>query len=299
MNNLYKKVMNSYIRRKNNKAFLKICNTGDYQQIDTFLNNTPSDLLDINTYDYYYNNGYLLACQGGCIETLKRLEARHINIEQINSNGQNAFLVAISHGNLDILKYLMVKININKLDVEGNNVYILASKTGKIDVMKFLERETEINKLHTNFNGYNAYTIHRDLCTCPEKTKEYENMRISVMHLARNGYPVSFLTQRKYLADIYYQLYYLLKPSYYCASKLDNIKCNICLTKLYTTQAVIKCSHNHTSHVKCFINKSCKKICDRYSGYNHYSYPDISDSCIQCNEPYIMKQENVRIILIE
>ena len=186
----------------------------------------------------------------------------------------------------------------NKLDVNGNNAFILASKHGRINIMKYLGDKTEIDIMHTNNDNHNAYSIHRYLCSCPESSQTYENMRLSVIYLAQIGYPVNFQGIRNFICDTYYQLYYKLEPHYYNISKYDNCQCNICKYKFYNNQTVLKCNHGHLAHVKCFVAKSCQIMCKQYNGYNHVSYPDYTERCAECNEPYIMKQSNVRVIQI-
>lgn len=300
MSNFFHKIFNCFEKRINNNKLISLINEGDYDKIRSFLDSTPKHLYDINAHDSLYNNIYLLACQHDNIDLLKLLEQKDIDINNNNANGHNALLVSVIHGSTNIFTYLIekMKLNINKLDVYGNNIYILASKNGNIKIMKYLEKNTEIDILHTNNDGYNAFTIHRYLCSCPETVKIYENMRLSVIYLAQNGFPVHFSNSQKYLADVYYQLYYRLTPIYHNIGKHDNIKCNICDNKFYKNQTVLKCNHNHLSHVKCFVTKSCKNSCKHFNGFNHNSYPDYSDTCIQCNDPYVMKQSNIRVIQI-
>jgi hypothetical protein len=300
MNKYFQKMINCFERRRNNRKLIHLMDNGDYDEIRAFLDITPDHLFDINTCDGIYNNSYLLGCKIGSLDILKLLEHRGADKQKINARGENGLLIASANGHIDILPHLIgkVKLNVNKLDVYGNNAYILASKNGKVKVLKYLEQNTELDILHTNHEGRNAFSIHRYLCSCPETIKVYENMRLSVTYLAQNGYPVLFSGHHKFIADIYYQLYYRLKPSYYSVSKYDGVKCNICKAKFYDNQTILKCKHNHISHVNCFVAKACKSMCIQYGGFNHNSYPEYAETCIECNQPWIMKQENIRIIRI-
>lgn len=300
MNNIFQKIFNCIEKRKNNNQLLYLLKKGEYDDIRTFLDKTPTHLYNINTCDSQYNNAYLLACKIGNIDIMQLLENKNIDIHKVNCKGHNAILIASIYGHENVLKYLIdkCKLNNNKLDVDGNNSYMLASKHGRVEIMKFLEKNTDIDIYHYNNNGQNAFTIHRYLCNCPENVKAYENMRLSVIHLAKNGFPTHFSGKSIYLADIYYRLYYKLTPVYCTVSKYDNNSCNICKYKFYTNQTILRCPHGHMSHVKCFVSNSCYKMCDVYTGFNHYSQPDNTESCIECNEPYIMKQDNIRVIKI-
>ena len=296
MNTIIQKFKNYKEIYNNNREFLKLCKTGKASDIENFLRTTPTNLININTCDRDNNNGYLLACVSNKPEVLSLLDSYDINIQHVNYSSQNAFLMAVWHGNKEVLDYLKDKVNISKLDKNGNNAYIYASLKGNTKIMYYLENALKINIHHNNFNGDNAFTIHKNLCTSSASPQILQNMKKSVIYLAKRGYNIKYVKNTNTIPDVLYQLYYKYDPKYYLMTEDKVIKCVCCNEIIKENQNILMCKHNHLYHVYCFIMKACETNRSKYRGYFHIDRANLLESCSICNEPFILKQSNLRTV---
>jgi hypothetical protein len=286
--NVYRKIQDYFIRQQNNQTFLSLCSEGNSENVISFVMITNIYLLDYNCRDKNNNNAILLACQYDNVELIKYLIDINIDINAVNSQQMNAYLLAAKYNNIKLIKYFTNKLNINKVNIYGYNAYIIASLNGNTNIMNYLNKYTPIDIYHTSYNGKNAFTLFRQNKRIDKYTNYYKSMIKSVHYMASNGYDVDFKEcEHLYLCDIYYQLYY----------KLDNVdmissndKCNLCETKYLSGELVLVCTHNHITHVSCYVMSK-----EKYQNMNTSQIYNF-DSCYKCREPNLLNQKNIKLI---
>lgn len=122
-------------------------------------------------------------------------------------------------------------------------------------------------------------------------TKQGEQMMFnSVTYLALSGYIVRFNSSKQFsLSDVYYELYYELKPEIEFISLKT---CMLCFGIINNRTYIVKCKHNHMFHLTCSINYAYK--CHDYISCNYnYMSSDLIRYCPVCRDPYMLKQENI------
>jgi hypothetical protein len=288
MTSLYNKFVNYQKKKETNKGLLKGCLVNNL----TLVNECLQKDHDINYKNCNGFNAYLACCIGGNLEILKKLEEHNINTKIINNQSENAYLVAVKHNNINLLSHLeSTSINTNKLNRYGENAYIIASKYGHVDILKHLDQNNIVDKYHKNYNGDDAFTIHKVNVLYPTDPK-FNIIRKSIIYLASIGFNASFSGTMDYIADAYYQLYYKLTPQTYKLPNPDS-KCELCQKHLLHNQLILICGHKHMVHINCYVYSRYKE--DRgYRWYNNFK--GRMDNCIICNEPYLLRQSNIRKI---
>jgi|688.fasta_scaffold08485_14 hypothetical protein len=117
------------------------------------------------------SNAFLLAINYENIRIIKYLVSKDFNIHYVNYNKESAFLIAscCERNDTKILKYLeSIGLNIHIKDIYMNNAYLKAAYNGDIKYMKYLESRG-ININCKNIYGLSAYNIAFD----DSKTKAY------------------------------------------------------------------------------------------------------------------------------
>jgi len=151
--------------------YLIACYCGNVKAIDIFLEEKKmNDNLTNNSKNYLGkiidfvdekgNNGYMLACMNGKLETMKHLEKKGIKSDTINSKGTTPYLMAVSHGHLDIMEYMEKKgFNINAKDDAKCDAFLNASVNDRVEIMEYLVKKGFDPHVRTKEKGYNAFHL--------------------------------------------------------------------------------------------------------------------------------------------
>ena len=277
---LYDVAKTYYNKKKHNKKLLKtIKESNSFDEISSVLTQY-SMFYNINCRDMQYNTPFIIACQRGNQDLIELVLQYGADPSLYNCKGYNGFLMAVKHGHLSIVKYLInpkLNTDINKLDSRGNNAYIIASKYGHIHIMNYFDIDKIINRNHQNYYGDDAFTIHRSPDYFLSKLIYLEK---SVKYLAMTGFETHF-NGIKYLADFYYQTFYRLKPPLLKVSKEDRPKCVLC--QLPIKKYVARCRNNHYSHTDCLLASIAK---------DHWYFKE-NKPCYICGDMNLMDSKNI------
>jgi hypothetical protein len=120
------------------KYNIKILLTIYYNYLDKL---KSFDLIQLNNAkNYNGDNAYLLAVQCGHLEIIKYLETNEIDINIKNNNGDNAYLLAVINGNLEIMKHLeKIGLDIHIKNNDGDDAHVLSTRLGHLNIIKHLE----------------------------------------------------------------------------------------------------------------------------------------------------------------
>lgn len=212
------------------------------KDIDTFFREGYRD--DLFTCD---RNLYQKFIEMGKLDYVKYIEKWYDNMICLNNrdlNEDDALLIAVSHGHLDIVKHLLEirKWNIETTDKTGCNVYHAAAMFGHVHIMKYLEQEHSIDIYSkTPFNGTNAAIF-----------ATYNDHVKVLKHLHENHQYDFSITNNKRRTAYYYANGYSVKEF------LEYIKNNI-LSKLKTKFATfsneISLKENRLKEINIKINE--------------------------------------------
>ena len=114
--------------------------------------------------DWFDDDTYLLtaAADGRISDVRYSHEVRAANINAVNSNGDNALILAANNGHLPVVQYLANKVaKINAVNSNGDNALIIAADSGYLPVVQYLvDNRANINAVHSN--GNNALILAAD-----------------------------------------------------------------------------------------------------------------------------------------
>ena len=114
------------------------CRKGDVSTLKQILK-TPD--VDINKVNRNNNDGFIIGCQFGNVEIVKLLLENNCKMWQTSSfNGLNGFLFACKNGHFDIIKLLMENYTVNNyasLKAKGTTIHKIKSNI-KCSMGKFL-----------------------------------------------------------------------------------------------------------------------------------------------------------------
>ncbi|ORX76767.1 ankyrin [Anaeromyces robustus] len=86
----------------------------------------------------------LTACKFNKSSIIKRLIEYGVNINEMNSEGLNALMIASQVGNLNIIKILIEnKIRINERDDDNRNALIYAADKGNLEIVQYLIKKNK------------------------------------------------------------------------------------------------------------------------------------------------------------
>lgn len=107
------------------------------------------------------NDLYLLAVSEGNVDIMKYLEEEHNwNILVVNKKERNAYILAAGSNRINVLKYLEGKHDWEKcVDIYEHNAYLYAVRHEKIDVLEYLKNEVGWNTSIRDRTLSNSYHI--------------------------------------------------------------------------------------------------------------------------------------------
>jgi hypothetical protein len=145
-----------------NSIFLDTCKKGNVSEIKFLIANSNNIQL-MKDSNIKGRNGLSLAFMYNTVEMVKYL----IN-EMKMFQSPKAFLLACEYNNIEMIKYLKneLKVNINKIDSDGDNGFTCACYGNTIEVVKYLAKY--LNTKNCNHTGNNGFS----LACCKNKNLE-------------------------------------------------------------------------------------------------------------------------------
>ena len=170
-----------FMDEKNGNAYMHACKKGHFEVIQYLENMTDTSyysssrqlLLSINAKNpkkkikcdinivksLNGNNAFLLAVSGGNLDLVKYLFVRYtIDKKTKNNNGEDALIISIRFNHMNIANYL---INVKKWDLGttndiGSNIYLYACVQGNLEMVKHLLEEKMFDIDSKNDKGWDG-----------------------------------------------------------------------------------------------------------------------------------------------
>ena len=160
-----------------NQEFLTACHNGFSFKVLNQI--TSSKRKNFNVQDKGGNNGFILACHGGHIETVKCLfvtaREKQIDFNQANHRGETGFYLACRDGHADIVKLILsrsqpyIDLNARNYLDKATTPLMIACANNHLEIVKLMIDASVSYHIEIKFNArdHEGQTAFHYACRCP------------------------------------------------------------------------------------------------------------------------------------